>query len=190
MYSLVIPNREEGNGWLLISANCLGWVMWLSNQAAVHQAFGRGRKSIGRCTFQMCVTLREGALQREDTHLYFGPGLWDSSDESQSRVAGFQTDGVTTTVCSSVEDTDTMVFHITLPNPLHCQCGSFIMFLKIESAPPPIGSDISSYRLRQLSSAVTCSLQAGSTFPCWAPFHFFISLHHYMPLIIHWYIKE
>lgn len=33
--------------------------MWLSNQAAVHQAFGRGRKSIGRCTFQMCITDEE-----------------------------------------------------------------------------------------------------------------------------------
>lgn len=51
----------------------------------------------------------------------------------------------------------------------------------------PIDSDSPSTRLRQLSSDLTCSLQTCSTFPCWAPFHFFISLHH---IQYHQHIKE
>lgn len=50
--------------------------------------------------------------------------------------------------------------------------------------PPPIDSDTPSYRLRQLSSALTRSLQARNAFPCRNPPHFFIILHHYVSRIL------
>lgn len=74
-----------------------------------------------------------------------------------------------------------------------------VISLKLESPgvtpspvvlPPPIGSHTPSYRLRQLSSALTRSLQARNAFPCRNPPHFFIILHHYVSRIFPWYIKD
>lgn len=39
--------------------------MWLSDQAAVHQAFGRWGKSIARHTFQMRITDERGGTVME-----------------------------------------------------------------------------------------------------------------------------